>query len=260
MAGREMGGGRALGLAKQIVDSNLYMTHASHRPCRTPMAVSGRYARGTTQRSCWYRGLTPATRATWRGRPSSASSSDSTAPVGRCASRVLEALTGVAAERGDTSRSSRRSEACRPDCGTRTWLQHRQRPSRWASASLLFGLASRAGPGAERPSRSVRPARRFTAPAAAPARGAGVRPARDDRGDRELVTPPAAHGIAVAVDHLEPTQVQALVERIDAEQGQLDILVNDIWGGELCSSGTSRCGSTTSRRACACCASPSTRT
>jgi NAD(P)-dependent dehydrogenase (short-subunit alcohol dehydrogenase family) len=40
-------------------------------------------------------------------------------------------------------------------------------------------------------------------------------------------------GIAVAVDHLEPEQVSALVERIDAEQGRLDVLVNNIWGGEL---------------------------
>ena len=40
-------------------------------------------------------------------------------------------------------------------------------------------------------------------------------------------------GIAVEVDHLEPAQVEALVRRIDAERGRLDVLVNDIWGGEL---------------------------
>jgi NAD(P)-dependent dehydrogenase (short-subunit alcohol dehydrogenase family) len=39
-------------------------------------------------------------------------------------------------------------------------------------------------------------------------------------------------GIAVPVDHLESEQVAALVGRIDAEQGRLDVLVNDIWGGE----------------------------
>src|SRR5918997_835180 len=39
-------------------------------------------------------------------------------------------------------------------------------------------------------------------------------------------------GIPVAVDHLEPDGVAALVGRIDAEQGRLDVLVNDIWGGE----------------------------
>ena len=34
------------------------------------------------------------------------------------------------------------------------------------------------------------------------------------------------------MDHLQPAEVEALVRRIDAEQGRLDILVNDIWGGE----------------------------
>ncbi|MFH8465835.1 SDR family oxidoreductase [Streptomyces sp. NPDC017991] len=40
-------------------------------------------------------------------------------------------------------------------------------------------------------------------------------------------------GIAVPTDHLEPEQVRVLVERIDREQGRLDILVNDIWGGDV---------------------------
>lgn len=42
----------------------------------------------------------------------------------------------------------------------------------------------------------------------------------------------SGRGIAVQVDHLDPQQVQALVAQIEREQGQLDILVNDIWGGE----------------------------
>jgi NAD(P)-dependent dehydrogenase (short-subunit alcohol dehydrogenase family) len=37
-------------------------------------------------------------------------------------------------------------------------------------------------------------------------------------------------GIAVRVDHLVPAEVAALVERIDAEQGALHVLVNDIFG------------------------------
>jgi NAD(P)-dependent dehydrogenase (short-subunit alcohol dehydrogenase family) len=49
----------------------------------------------------------------------------------------------------------------------------------------------------------------------------------------DLVTAAGGKGIAVEVDHLEPTQVEALVERIDAASGRLDVLVNDIWGGEL---------------------------
>jgi NAD(P)-dependent dehydrogenase (short-subunit alcohol dehydrogenase family) len=48
----------------------------------------------------------------------------------------------------------------------------------------------------------------------------------------ELVGAAGGVGIAVAVDHLEPGRVEALARRIDAEQGRLDVLVNDIWGGE----------------------------
>jgi len=48
----------------------------------------------------------------------------------------------------------------------------------------------------------------------------------------ELVSEAGGAGIAVAVDHLVPEQVGALVQRIEAEQGRLDVLVNDIWGGE----------------------------
>jgi NAD(P)-dependent dehydrogenase (short-subunit alcohol dehydrogenase family) len=49
----------------------------------------------------------------------------------------------------------------------------------------------------------------------------------------ELVTGAGGVGIAVPVDHLEPGEVEALVQRIEAESGRLDVLVNDIWGGEL---------------------------
>jgi NAD(P)-dependent dehydrogenase (short-subunit alcohol dehydrogenase family) len=48
----------------------------------------------------------------------------------------------------------------------------------------------------------------------------------------ELVTAAGGEGIAVQVDHLVPREVEALVARIRAERGRLDILVNDIWGGE----------------------------
>jgi NAD(P)-dependent dehydrogenase (short-subunit alcohol dehydrogenase family) len=47
-----------------------------------------------------------------------------------------------------------------------------------------------------------------------------------------LVTAAGGTGIAVPTDHLVPEQVEALVARIEAEQGGLDVLVNDIWGGE----------------------------
>ncbi|AVV44328.1 SDR family oxidoreductase [Streptomyces sp. ID05-04B] len=48
----------------------------------------------------------------------------------------------------------------------------------------------------------------------------------------DLVTEAGGRGVAVPTDHLDPAQVRALVERITDEQGRLDVLVNDIWGGE----------------------------
>jgi NAD(P)-dependent dehydrogenase (short-subunit alcohol dehydrogenase family) len=48
----------------------------------------------------------------------------------------------------------------------------------------------------------------------------------------ELVSAHGGHGIAVQVDHLVVEGVRKLVDRIRAEQGRLDVLVNDIWGGE----------------------------
>ncbi|MGA8114614.1 MAG: SDR family oxidoreductase [Actinocatenispora sp.] len=48
----------------------------------------------------------------------------------------------------------------------------------------------------------------------------------------DLVTAAGGRGIAVRVDHSDPDQVRDLVSRIDAEQGRLDVLVNDVWGGD----------------------------
>ncbi|MEV7090949.1 SDR family oxidoreductase [Streptomyces sp. NPDC093085] len=48
----------------------------------------------------------------------------------------------------------------------------------------------------------------------------------------ELVTAAGGTGIAVPTDHLDEDQVRTLVGRIEREQGRLDILVNDLWGGE----------------------------
>jgi len=45
-----------------------------------------------------------------------------------------------------------------------------------------------------------------------------------------LVAEAGGRGVAVQVDHLVPDQVRALVARIEAEQGALHVLVNDIWG------------------------------
>ncbi|GGB63373.1 SDR family oxidoreductase [Fictibacillus barbaricus] len=48
----------------------------------------------------------------------------------------------------------------------------------------------------------------------------------------DLVDELGGIGIPIQVDHLVPEQVKALIQKIENEQGRLDILVNDIWGGE----------------------------
>lgn len=49
----------------------------------------------------------------------------------------------------------------------------------------------------------------------------------------EMVNDAGGSGIAVRVDHTEPAQVRRLFDRIRGEQGgRLDILVNDVWGGD----------------------------
>jgi len=48
----------------------------------------------------------------------------------------------------------------------------------------------------------------------------------------EHVTERGGKGIHVRVDHTRPQEVQELFERIREEQGRLDILVNDVWGGD----------------------------
>ena len=53
----------------------------------------------------------------------------------------------------------------------------------------------------------------------------------------ELVTRLGGVGIAEVVDHLDPEQVARLAERVRDEHGHLDVLVNDIWGGEVLKGG-----------------------
>lgn len=48
----------------------------------------------------------------------------------------------------------------------------------------------------------------------------------------ELIERDGGRGVAVQVDHLDPAQVQSLVSRIEHDHGRLDVLVNDIWGGD----------------------------
>ena len=53
----------------------------------------------------------------------------------------------------------------------------------------------------------------------------------------DLVSRVGGTGIAAAVDHLEPAQVQALAARIRASHGHVDVLVNNIWGAEVLKGG-----------------------
>jgi NAD(P)-dependent dehydrogenase (short-subunit alcohol dehydrogenase family) len=48
----------------------------------------------------------------------------------------------------------------------------------------------------------------------------------------DLVTAAGGEGIAVRCDHTDVADVTALVQRIRHERGRLDVLVNDVWGGD----------------------------
>jgi NAD(P)-dependent dehydrogenase (short-subunit alcohol dehydrogenase family) len=47
-----------------------------------------------------------------------------------------------------------------------------------------------------------------------------------------LVDEAGGTGIPVRIDHTEPEEVRTLIERIADSHGRLDILVNDVWGGD----------------------------
>jgi NAD(P)-dependent dehydrogenase (short-subunit alcohol dehydrogenase family) len=53
----------------------------------------------------------------------------------------------------------------------------------------------------------------------------------------DLVTELGGIGIAAVVDHLDPLQVKDLAEQIRQDHGHVDVLVNDIWGGEVLKGG-----------------------
>ncbi|QRK09180.1 SDR family oxidoreductase [Archangium violaceum] len=48
----------------------------------------------------------------------------------------------------------------------------------------------------------------------------------------ELVSARGGRGIAVRVDHTVESEVAELLKRLKREQGRLDVLVNDVWGGD----------------------------
>jgi NAD(P)-dependent dehydrogenase (short-subunit alcohol dehydrogenase family) len=49
----------------------------------------------------------------------------------------------------------------------------------------------------------------------------------------DLVTALGGRGVAHRVDHLDIAQVRLLADRLGADHGHIDILVNDIWGAEV---------------------------
>jgi NAD(P)-dependent dehydrogenase (short-subunit alcohol dehydrogenase family) len=53
----------------------------------------------------------------------------------------------------------------------------------------------------------------------------------------DLVSRLGGTGIAVAVDHLEVGRVRDLADKIRKDHGHIDVLVNDIWGGEILKGG-----------------------
>jgi NAD(P)-dependent dehydrogenase (short-subunit alcohol dehydrogenase family) len=76
----------------------------------------------------------------------------------------------------------------------------------------------------------------------------------------ELMAASGGDGVALRVDHLDPDQVKNLTDRIDADHGRLDVLVNDIFGGDRYADWKTRSGSTTCTAGCGCSAWASTPT
>ena len=48
-----------------------------------------------------------------------------------------------------------------------------------------------------------------------------------------MIRAAGGEGAAVVVDHEDPDAVGELVAAVEREQGRLDVLVNDIFGGDL---------------------------
>ena len=65
-------------------------------------------------------------------------------------------------------------------------------------------------------------------------RAAGATPGRPETIEEtaELVTRAGGVGIAHRTDHTIEAEVEALFARVRAEHGRLDVLVNDVWGGD----------------------------
>jgi len=65
-------------------------------------------------------------------------------------------------------------------------------------------------------------------------RGAPATPGRPETIEEtaEMITAAGGAAVAIRVDHQVDAEVAALGERIRADEGRLDVLVNDVWGGD----------------------------
>jgi NAD(P)-dependent dehydrogenase (short-subunit alcohol dehydrogenase family) len=65
-------------------------------------------------------------------------------------------------------------------------------------------------------------------------RGNSATPGRPETIDEtaEMIAAAGGQALALRVDHSVPAEVEALFVRVKAEKGRLDILVNDVWGGD----------------------------
>ena len=124
----------------------------------------------------------------------------------------------------------------------------------------LLSLGPRAAPGAASPLRWAKPVLQSFARAEALAGPNSPKRSDYDRPETieetaELVTRLGGVGIPIVVDHLDKTEVGALADRMRAEHGRIDLLVNDIWGAEILKggrrNGTRRSGSSIWRKGCA---------
>ncbi|HEY2706558.1 MAG TPA: SDR family oxidoreductase [Caulobacteraceae bacterium] len=65
-------------------------------------------------------------------------------------------------------------------------------------------------------------------------RGAPATPGRPETIEEtaELIEAAGGKAVALRVDHTVEAEVEALAARIKADEGRLDVLVNDVWGGD----------------------------
>jgi len=65
-------------------------------------------------------------------------------------------------------------------------------------------------------------------------RGQGATPGRPEtiEGTAQIIASEGGRAVALRVDHTKEAEVVALAARLRAEEGRLDVLINDIWGGD----------------------------